>query len=462
MQKILRLGILLKQMCQFQDCFIYNRDHCLSFQCVFNDRISFEIRDLINYILTKLNVIIRVKKIHIVNGNNKNQLKLLGYLKMRRFTNIFIRQQIMQLRSSCINQMEQCTDYMQESQYYSTLNIKICFWQKVEGICLEKLCDDFVFKIDQIIIKRIYDIMRYSSYLNCNIIIQQIEFIVQLELLEMMLKVKQDAQQINQEININITKVNVTIKHVKLLRKQPILILGVKIMIKYWIKLYLKIEVVSIDLLFVLNMLEKKIVTLQKIKVVFGLIKNVNQNNVILHHHHLQTMIVNNLEIVWQIQEVIVFQNHYNVKLSIQRLAVIQIHIRREIKFGQILNYIVLFNQIQVYFTIHLTCQILNPNCIFNIQQFGFIDLSCDHISNIKDCMPECTINVFSQSFNLQVLAGCIKKFEQCQLYSKEQCFKTIKGYFCRWDISKLSPHLTRYFFINNIIFELYQFKFIS
>ncbi|CAD8083901.1 unnamed protein product [Paramecium sonneborni] len=216
----------------FQGCSIYNGDDCqsFSFSCIY------VLKQEVIVQTVKLSIIIRVKKERFVYGNNQINWDVRMYKDVKIQLCIYqiinnaikVCKVILQIQWQELYQSDGiCNDFIQESQYM--------FLVKGKGKCLEKIYDNFVFKTD-------YECRSQLS--EC--MIQQMELIVSLELLVMMLKLKQDKQlMIIQEIN----KKNVRIRHVIL---QSTIIFSVKIMIKYWILLHLKIEIVRINLLFIL------------------------------------------------------------------------------------------------------------------------------------------------------------------------------------------------------------------
>ncbi|CAD8108314.1 unnamed protein product [Paramecium sonneborni] len=120
----------------------------------------------------------------------------------------------------------------------------------------------------------------------------------------------------------------------------------------------------------------------------------------------------------------------------------------------------------------HKICQIASPFCTFHLDSQGCADYICENIfeidycqtdSNGSDCtlnqgciekkcqtapqnyntnqkceewLPECTVNVqVLQNFKISI--GCTNKNYNCENAVEEQCYTTLTGLNCKWDIAQ-------------------------
>ncbi|CAD8093432.1 unnamed protein product [Paramecium sonneborni] len=470
-RKLQHCGFHLGKCVDFQGCSIYHKNNCqsASFQCVSDGQICIEIRDCNNY-KSQIECNNKSKKGNFCVWKKMEELKcqevqkcedLPIYLSDHKGCNEALEGcTVNNIGQGCINQMESCTDYMQENQCYTTLNTKqICFWQYGRGKCLEKKCDNFGYKTDyecksqlnECTTNGIHCVIRTTcknakSEAGCitdNLgnKCQYYQGECQNKTCYTALKIinnYRQCQDYDRTLDC-VTSENGGCKN------RPSICSG-----------YVGEEdccsIKDQGCIWINQQCELKQCyhappqyTHSECKL-FGSCMGKLEGGCIA--------IPQKCEEIYQqggcdenlLGQKCIWLNHQCILLSCNQL--------------KLPNY-----------SSNQACQLESPNCIINIQQFGCVDYICDNVSEEKDCtvdskgnhcllsprcvqkqcdtapftfnskqqcedwMPECTINIFSQS-TIQVVAGCIKKFQQCQLYQKEQCFSTIQDYICRWDIS--------------------------
>ncbi|CAD8095623.1 unnamed protein product [Paramecium sonneborni] len=159
-RRLQHCGFHLGKCIDFGGCEMYNKDLCevASFQCVSDGIRCIKIRECINY-LSQIECNNKSKKGTYCVWKKQESIKcqdvdkcedLPIYLTDHKKCNESLEGcTVNAINYGCIRQMESCSEYMKESQCYSTLNNRqICFWLKEQKKCLEKICDNFPFKTD--------------------------------------------------------------------------------------------------------------------------------------------------------------------------------------------------------------------------------------------------------------------------------------------------------------------------
>ncbi|CAD8072797.1 unnamed protein product [Paramecium sonneborni] len=471
-RKLQHYGFHLGKCIDFQGCLIYNKENCqsASFQCVSDGRKCIEIRDCINY-QNQIECDNKSKKGTFCVWKKLEELKcqevqkcedLPIYLKDHEGCNESLKGCTVNSTSQgCIQQMESCTDYKLESQCYSTLNNKqTCFWLYGKRKCLEKKCDNFFYKTD-------YECRSYLSECTTN----GIHCVIRKSCIE----AKSEAGCImdNQGNKCQYYEGECQKKTCET---------AFKIINNY-------------------RQCQDYDKTLDCVTSQNGGCKNRPSNcSEYVGEEDCYSIIdqgciwINQKCELKQCYHAPSEYTHSDCKLfgncmgKLEGGCITTPYLCEEIyqqigcdknSQGQqciwLNNQCILLecNQLKLpYYSSSQACQLVSANCIINIQQFGCVDYTCDNVDEEKDCtidsrgnhcllshgcvqkqcntapstfqsiqecedwLPECTINVFSQT-NILVLKGCIKKFQLCQLYQKEQCFSTIQGYICRWNTTQ-------------------------